>query len=782
MYEKYFGLNRRPFLAKVSGSDVFVGPQTAQTMASLRKALQVQDAVVLVAGAPGCGKSTLVVRALEAVADTHRAVRIGRMNLRGADVLEYLLEELGETELPKGPIRQFALLRDRLAQLESDGTRIVIVVEDALRLGAESLAELEALTAADAGESGGAALVVMGDTRLGAFLPDPQLTRLAQRIHHTHQVRPMSEPELRGYLLHCIRQAGGSFEKVFEPNAAATIRDLSQGITRVANKIVEAAMSAAAATKTRPISADLIAEVARKEFGLKTRAPMTPEPVPSAEPVVAAAPESVAEPVPEPASDPVPEPSVVEVQSSSAEPVAEPEPADEAAPAEAADPIIVFADAASEDSDDDIPELIQDTLPDLEVLVPEVAVVEPSPEPESVPTLEPAIAAEPDSAADESLSLPDLNLEIDDAIAATTMTEEADGAEVPVATFDAAPALELETSLESANEPVADDEPQPAAESPAEDIPEWDRDPTLAELMPDLDALEKAMAFAQGEGDDAAPDDADDMPVLKPEPLQQQVQPEEIPEITLDNAIQQRVDNNLIDEPGSVSRDTEATGGAAARDGDIPEVKLAPRKAKKADAELERIAAELAKAKTIEDVDDKLAETLFGEELSLAAAEVAALVRAQQSSNDEEASLFDTNAAQMAQAVGSPVIDGVEVALESSRTQGDAGLDPAASQRLNTLRSLHSHDVGDVTHQSAVPVENTAPAAADVAIPEPIEDQINTSLTQTLKALDVAPPVLDRTTRIDHDINDDDDDDKHDDDEHEEQPKKGGFFSRFRRS
>ena len=124
------------------------------------------------------------------------------------------------------------------------------------------------------------------------------------------------------------------------------------------------------------------------------------------------------------------------------------------------------------------------------------------------------------------------------------------------------------------------------------------------------------------------------------------------------------------------------------------------------------------------------------------------------------------------------IVDGVEVALESTRAQGEAGLDPSASQRLNTVRSMHSYEAGDVPHQPAAPVEDTMPAAADAPTPDPIEDQINTSLTQTLKALDVSPPVLDRTTRIDHDIDNDDDDY----DEHEEQPKKGGFFSRFRRS
>jgi hypothetical protein len=46
--------------------------------------------------------------------------------------------------------------------------------------------------------------------------------------------------------------------------------------------------------------------------------------------------------------------------------------------------------------------------------------------------------------------------------------------------------------------------------------------------------------------------------------------------------------------------------------------------------------------------------------------------------------------------------------------------------------------------------------------PESIEDQINTSMTQTLAALNVRPPEI-------HDDDDDDDD-------------KGGFFGRFKRS
>ena len=294
----------------------------------------------------------------------------------------------------------------------------------------------------------------------------------------------------------------------------------------------------------------------------------------------------------------------------------------------------------------------------------------------------------------------------------------------------------------------------------------------MAELRPDLDALEKAMAFAHSEEDDDAP------PVLQPEP-EPEPEPspptiEDIPEITLDNAIKERIDNRLIDEPGSVSPGDEPP--VAASSGDLPEVRVPAGNSKKADQELERIAAELAKAKTIEDVDDRLAETLFGEELNLVAARVVANGPDTESANGGELSLFDTGAAQLAQAAGTPVVDGapvedpgLEVSLESPDHVSEAGLDLSASQRLKTVRALNA----DLHPSLREPGNGHDPGpdvpARDVSTPEPIEDQINTSMTQTLKALNVRPPVSNPVAT-----------DEPDDDGEEE--KRGGFLSRFRRS
>ena len=731
MYEKQFGLSRRPFRANATGADVFVGPQTAKFMAGMRKGLVASEAIVVVTGQPGVGKSTLVNRAIDAISGDKLVIRISRMQLGHDEVLEFLLDKFDASNIPASTIKKINLFRDLLAKRTKAGTRVFIVIEDAVRIGEDALAEFEALTATDTDHPEGATIILMGDDALPERLAAPALLRLKQRTRLQQEILPLSAGELQGYLKHCFRLAGGEFDLAFATGTAQMLFDLSKGNPRVANKLVESMLTAATEKKATKVDTALIKQVASDEHGLTVDTPAAkPKPV-AAVPASAAA--VAAKPAPEP--DPKPEP--------------EPEP---------------------------VPELIQDTLPDLEVLAPGLAaqglVISPEAEPAS-------------SATDEIPTLfssTRLKAPVAEAVKPDTRKPVAEKpvAEKPVAEKPVAEKPVAEKPV--AEKPVT---VKPVAEEEA-DTADWDRDPTLAELKPDIEALEQAMAdFAQPDEDSDDEKDVEPIPEIE---LKDPTLPG-VPELTLDMAIEKKVSEvqeELAKTDALIAASTAPENSKDSAESKKPEPKVgvppivSPQpvapvvEEKKADAELEKIAAGLASAKSIEDVDDQMAETLFGEEFSLAAAQVAAMVAAQEPANEESEPETEATPAAAEEKPAETSMerefkevygeDAVEVSIE---TNAGGGMDLSASQRLATVRALNTNKAPQVGVPAAVnssksTTNGTAAPPKPAAQPEPIEDQIATSLTQTLKTL---------STRPKSSIEDDDDEDT-----------KRGFFSRFKRS
>ena len=129
---------------------------------------------------------------------------------------------------------------------------------------------------------------------------------------------------------------------------------------------------------------------------------------------------------------------------------------------------------------------------------------------------------------------------------------------VPVAKFDATPETIIEIALDVTTVPEAPEGPElemvpaDAIQSNPDGLPEWERDPTVAELRPDLDALEEAIAQVHGDmtgnGTRAgtAPDGDDECGTTIVD---------EIPEITLDDAIERGIAEDDGDEDEDTTSD-----------------------------------------------------------------------------------------------------------------------------------------------------------------------------------------------------------------------------------
>ena len=771
-YTTFFGLKKEPFAKIAAGNDVFVAPQVASAMAGIKKALATGDAVVAVSGPVGSGKTTITRRALEKSAEFHIIVTIGRIQFAHDEVLELLLAGLGVRQLPKSTVHRFATFRRVLQQYAEQNTRVFILIEDATRVGLDALSELEAVTAADAGVSDGANLVLLGDESLKSFLKQPQLARLKQRVRVRQAIAAQDLNELQGYLKHCFRLAGKEFDEIFSDDCLPVLHQLTDGIPRVVNNLLVATLDAAAEQQIEKIDASLIGKIAELEFGLTGG-----HNVAEIEAVIQE--NAVPEPVPELGPTPEPEPA---------------------------------AEAASEqDEQDDIPELIQDTLPDLQILAPDLITdeaAEPAPETEAEPAVEAAPEPEPVIEIKPPTTPPAADATTDDVVSDDEPIHEPTEFELPVltgvfpeASGEAAaespasapePAAESEVAaaaepepevlpelkLEPEPEPEPDPEPEPEPEpephmvaveqatpvtaepsEQADEVPEWEKDPTLAQLRPDLDALERAMAVAQGDDNDTSESVAaenlrreqEQAEAAAKAAAEEEASAAIVPEITLDRQIQEKIEEatealkqTQVDATAEVTEEVKETPKApvaepAAQDQPVS-LDVPSNKAEKADQELEKIASELAKAKTLEDVDDMAAETLFGEEFSMMAAQVAA-----------NAPPIGEETQVAKGTLPGETVEEPELALDPEpeadpAPQADADpMDTSSSQRLQALRDMNHSEPPPGTPPLPESTESIVMSGGGVELPpaensesvDSIEDQINTSMTQKMEALKI---------------------------------------------
>ena len=474
MYEAHFGLKSSPFGSKAEGAGVFVGPQQTKIMKSLHKGLSAQDAVVTISGPVGVGKTTIVSRALETISPGRMVAWVGRMPLSAEEVVDLLLAGFGIRKQSKGTIQRFAAFRRLLAERAATGVPVAIVVEDAHRIGPDALGEIEALTAADTGDLTSANIILMGQPGLNDLLSTPDLARLKQRTRLRQSIEALSLAEVTGYLKHCIREAGGDYENIFEPGVADIVFSCSEGIPRVINTICATALTTAAEENVSRVSATMMHKVASDAFGYDGPIPEIPQ-----APAAKVTPEPRKEPEidwekPAAIEDPAEEDLPMSARNVVVESGCYPE-TTASVPNVATEPVV--AEAAQDI--DDIPELINDTQPELSALEISDEAIEPKP----IPDLEPEETADKKSGDTAILeSLPET--------ATLKSGESSDGTSDDSEVFDLDAALSIETDATNVMEGITPNLDKLASEAKEADKATARNEAAIAEKT----AAEKAAA------------------------------------------------------------------------------------------------------------------------------------------------------------------------------------------------------------------------------------------------------------------------------------------------
>jgi type II secretory pathway predicted ATPase ExeA len=886
MYEKHFGLKSKPFGSKADGAHVFVGPQQTKIIASLQKGLGAPDAVVTVTGPVGVGKTTIVNRALETLATGRTAAQIGRMHLSSEEVIDLLMGGFGIKKSQAGSIRRFAAFRRQLQAQRESGIPVAIVIEDAERLGAEALAEVEALTAADAGDASSANIILMGQAGLHDLLSTPGLARLKQRVRLRQKVAPLSLAEVQGYLKHAIREAGGDYDTIFDSGVAEIVLGCSEGVPRMINTLCETALTTAMEEHSSRVTAALMSQIASDAFGYEGEAADTSNASPAAESVqhepkhAPVAEATIASRTDEDIDWEAPPEQEIEVAAKAKDEEHEieirsgigrdivvesgsyPGAAEILAATAALDTTADESDVSDEDTNlHAIPELINDTqpeLPELQAPIPEEMI--------DIPVLTPELAnsagktkeaADAESSADiestQTLAQP-VGLSIDEPVSSMNNVEpaapsdESDESDSEDFDLDAALSPEVDSTnvmpgltpnldkLASENpqpEPTPQEQVEPAKVTPApetvaakaalETTPTAETKPTP---QPESVAVAPAMAQAPAAEPPAEPmgaaiPDLDDLPTLsnsmrvdvkkeveraeKLEPAAQSAPELPVASDATTNAPAMRDPSSLLNDTDRKSDiDALEAALAAAKNGEFAEQKAMPAipsvngaapeltvgkqeaapvpeitldeviaDQQKQNDQLDKFRAEIGSASSLEDISDVMAETLFGCEAfdDIAADVLANPPEGHDTATGEEApSPVKLTSEEMPSAANDSAELSLEEATPTVENPDNADLDNAVP--LNQSTALRIDMLNKMKSKAAAMAENVELGEDDPAKntsktnspqPEPIERQINTSMTQTLEALKFSKVAESVTAE-------------------KPEKKSGGLFSRFKKS
>jgi len=134
----------------------------------------------------------------------------------------------------------------------------VLVIDEAQHLRNEVLEDLRLLTNYAMDAERRLCLLLVGLTELRRRLGMAVHESLAQRIVVRYHLSGLSREELPAYLEHHLNLAGCTLP-LFDPAAIEALYQATQGLPRKVNRAAHYALSAAAATKSRQISAEHMA-------------------------------------------------------------------------------------------------------------------------------------------------------------------------------------------------------------------------------------------------------------------------------------------------------------------------------------------------------------------------------------------------------------------------------------------------------------------------------------------------------------------------------------------
>ncbi len=264
MYKQFFGLARNPF--EISPDPFFYHPTPRhnEALANLHYGVGRRKGFIVITGEVGTGK-TLLVRCLLAELRKNNIAFAYVFNplLPVVEFFQYIMADFGLPYAGRTKTEMLLDLNRFLIQRHARGLITALVIDEAQALRTDLLEEVRLLTNLETSQQKLLQIVLMGQPELEMVLDSPELRQLKQRVALRCQLQPLDHDQTRAYVISRLERAGAPAEPpIFTEDAFERLFEFSRGIPRIINNLCENSMVSAFAHEKRPVTGDMITEVA----------------------------------------------------------------------------------------------------------------------------------------------------------------------------------------------------------------------------------------------------------------------------------------------------------------------------------------------------------------------------------------------------------------------------------------------------------------------------------------------------------------------------------------
>jgi len=269
LFSDYFGFHENPFSITPDPRYLFLSQRHQEALAHLLYGLQEGGGgFVQLTGEVGTGKTTLIRTLLEQLPENVDAALIFNPRLTAREFLACLCDELklvyvDDTQTLKGMIDA---LNDYLLEAYAKGRRVVLIVDEAQNFHGDVLEQIRLLTNLETARHKLLQIILVGQPELRDLLARRELRQLAQRITARYHLVPMSRAEIRAYIDHRVKIAGGQ-GNVFTDGAVREVWRFSRGVPRLINTLCERALLGAYVLEAPRVTRSIVARAAHEIEG-----------------------------------------------------------------------------------------------------------------------------------------------------------------------------------------------------------------------------------------------------------------------------------------------------------------------------------------------------------------------------------------------------------------------------------------------------------------------------------------------------------------------------------